>query len=210
MPQSHSWPLELERQPFKGISSGPRRTAHRGWGPGQCHQRLRKSGKATCFLRRKENYGGSLACLREGEDALAETAHAHTTHQDHYALLCGSPGSLDHGNEFTVHIPDHLSLLLVIPENSLSFHKSIVVISSLRIKHFFLHLTPPTSKLCTSIIFPTYSDLGSPFSLNNGTSFMPYASWALGLVSFVSIFILPIIVLGTEAKHLHSRDLELN
>lgn len=126
-------------------------------------------------------------------------------------LALWKPLVLDHGNEFTVHTPDHLSLLLVIPANSLlSFHKSIVVISRLRIKHFFLHLTQPTSKLCTSIICPTYSDLGSSFSLNDGTSLQPYASWALGLVSFVSILILPIIVLGTEAKHLHSRDLELN
>lgn len=142
MPQSHNWPLELERQPFKGMSSDSRRTAHRGRGPGQCQQRLWKSGRATSSWRRRGYYHGGLPCLQEGEDGFTETAHAQITHLYHYAFLCGSSWSLDLGNEFTVHIPDLLYLLLIISLNSLlSFHKSILVISRLRIKHFFLYPT---------------------------------------------------------------------
>lgn len=114
------------------------------------------------------------------------------------AFLFGCLWSLGYSNEFTVQPLCHLYLLLVIPVNSrLAFHKSVLIVFRIRIKYFFSF--PPNSKPCTPIIFPTYSQLGSFFSLNDGLSFRPFASWVFGLVSFVCVFTRPIIVPGTGA-----------
>lgn len=135
-----TWIREAATQ--KHSLSGPRRTAHWGWGPVQYHRWSRELGRATSSLmRRGHSHGGAALPPGKGKK-VSLWLRTLNSHLYHYTFLVGCPWSLGQGNEFTVHTLHYLYLLPVIPVNSLfSFRRSILVTSRLRIKHFFFFST---------------------------------------------------------------------